>query len=406
MRRKCPLPSRVCPLPSIVRLVAAMQLVGCAAEGPADGPLVAQRDTIGDTIIVRTVSGSVWERPLSFREDLRIGVLEGSEVESFGAIQGVAVGADGSILVLDYQGPVLRQFDSTGRYLRDFGRRGQGPGEYQQRGWGLVVGNHGQVFLPDVNNGRINVYSGSGEARKAILGMERLIGGNRPIAVDTTGHIYVNVFVVDFAERRREQGSPPRPLVGLLHLDRSGAIIDTIFPPEIDGPPESAVWALHPYGHIVVGSNTTYTFEIRRQEGSVVRVSLPHTPVPFSDAGLATRAEDPDVIRAREADRLGGEPQDAQPEFRPAYNRFHFGSDGRIWVQRYIVDEGSSSEQASSSRFLQATAFDVFEEDGTYLGFARFPQNARPLVFTSTHVYAVETGEYDEQYVVRYRLGN
>ena len=138
----------------------------------------------------------------------------------------------------------------------------------------------------------------------------------------------------------------------------------------------------------------------------MVRVSLPHTPVPFSDAGLATRAEDPDVIRAREADRLGGEPQDAQPEFRPAYNRFHFGSDGRIWVQRYIVDEGSSSEQASSSRFLQATAFDVFEEDGTYLGFARFPQNARPLVFTSTHVYAVETGEYDEQYVVRYRLGN
>ena len=41
-----------CPLPSIVCLVAAMQLAGCAAEGPMDGPLVAHRDTIGDTIIV------------------------------------------------------------------------------------------------------------------------------------------------------------------------------------------------------------------------------------------------------------------------------------------------------------------------------------------------------------------
>jgi hypothetical protein len=34
-------------------------------------------DTIGDTIVVRTVSGSVWGGPAELAEELRIGVFEG-----------------------------------------------------------------------------------------------------------------------------------------------------------------------------------------------------------------------------------------------------------------------------------------------------------------------------------------
>ena len=389
----------------IAYLTATTSLGGCAADGPAAGPLVVRRDTVGDTIIVQTVSGSLWGRPLSYREDLRIGALEGSEVETFGEITEVAVGSDRSILVFDHQVPVLRKFDSSGTYLRDFGRRGQGPGEYVRGVSGLAVQRDGQVLLRDRGNGRINRYSENGDLVDAI---RDVAGGfsasHAAMIVDTTGHIYVKALMVDLFAMRREQGPNfhlPSPWpVGLIHLTRSGELVDTIPPPEIRGAAESLVWGLHPYGHMLVGSNSTYAFEIRRQDGGIIRVSLPYSPVPFSDAGLAESAE---LRAARIADGKAADGSDEErPEFRPAYNGFYFGSDGRIWVSRHIVDEMSST--ASPSRFFQPIGFDVFEEDGTYLGFARFPANARPMVFTSTHVYAVETGEYDEQYLVRYLL--
>ena len=37
---------------------------------------------------------------------------------------------DGSIYVADSQAGVVRQYDANGRFVRDFGRQGTGPGEF------------------------------------------------------------------------------------------------------------------------------------------------------------------------------------------------------------------------------------------------------------------------------------
>jgi hypothetical protein len=51
--------------------------------------------------------------------------------EQFERIDDVAVLSDGRIVVLDGQAPAVRLYTAAGRWIRDIGRTGEGPGEYQ-----------------------------------------------------------------------------------------------------------------------------------------------------------------------------------------------------------------------------------------------------------------------------------
>lgn len=55
-------------------------LVSAACGGPASersGDWVVERDTVGDTIVVRTLRGSVWGIPMELQIDLSIGTRDG-----------------------------------------------------------------------------------------------------------------------------------------------------------------------------------------------------------------------------------------------------------------------------------------------------------------------------------------
>ena len=139
------------PLRRAFVIVALVSLAAScrAAERPQRGTWKAERDTVGDTIIVRTVSGSVWGTPATLREDLAIGVLEGREELMFGMIQEMAVDASGGIYVFDGRVPALRYFDSTGTYVRTLGGKGAGPGEYQDAALGIGIRRDGRIVLPE-----------------------------------------------------------------------------------------------------------------------------------------------------------------------------------------------------------------------------------------------------------------
>jgi hypothetical protein len=64
-------------------------------------------------------------------EELSIGVADGAEEYIFGGIADVALGRDGSLYVFDRQVPIVRHYDASGKFLRNIGRAGSGPGEYR-----------------------------------------------------------------------------------------------------------------------------------------------------------------------------------------------------------------------------------------------------------------------------------
>ncbi len=81
------------------------------------------------------------------------------------------------------------------------------------------------------------------------------------------------------------------------------------------------------------------------------------------------------------------------------------GSDGRIWVRRNTrpiqIPVVENSLGMPPIGWAQPFVYDVFEEDGTFLGELRFPDRFEPHLFGAGYVWGVRRGDFDEEYVVR-----
>ncbi len=75
----------------------------------------------------------------------------------------IAFGPDGLIYVADgYANGRIVVFDGEGNRIREWGRRGTGPGEFNLP-HSLVVGPDGTVYVADRENGRIQLFTPEGE---------------------------------------------------------------------------------------------------------------------------------------------------------------------------------------------------------------------------------------------------
>ncbi|XP_070546046.1 tripartite motif-containing protein 2-like [Ptychodera flava] len=65
---------------------------------------------------------------------------------------------DGNVYVTDDSGDCVRVYTRHGKYLRSFGSKGKGQGQFN-RLWGVVIATTGMVFVADYNNKRIQVFN-------------------------------------------------------------------------------------------------------------------------------------------------------------------------------------------------------------------------------------------------------
>jgi hypothetical protein len=411
-----------CPRLSAVAVLTVMVLSSgaCSAErGPDAGTWVAEWDTIGDTVVVRTVSGSVWGAPRVMAEELSIGALDGPEELMLGSIESLAVDEEGGIYAFDSQVPALRYFDVDGNYVRTLGREGGGPGEYSDFVDRLAVRRDGKIVLPDVGNARLTLYEPDGR----LAAHWPVRGGIFPredVVVDTADHTYVPILIEMLPSNEPMQ-------VAYLHMDPEGNTVDTMLVPTLpDEPPLASMQsafaqqmvmtvrgfmdpskehALSPLGYMVVGVNDDYSFEVHWPDGRTVRIERVYQPVPYTPAERAEWEALFDWYRET------GYPVDlgAVPEHKLPYASFLTGEGGRIWVHRHVEarrDETvepppEETNERPPISWVEPEVYDVFEPDGTYLGEVRFPWRTRPLFVRGDTAWGVRRGELDEQYIVR-----
>lgn len=398
--------------------LTAAWTAACADADPGPAEWRAQVDTIGDTVVVRTLGGSEWGEAVLVPE-LRIGALEGEEHEMFGAVQGLAVAGDGNIYVYDRQVPALRKYGPDGEHLGTLGREGEGPGEYRNSDGGLAVLADGRVVLRDPGNGRFTVYGPDG----TFLETWPARGGTftmTPIYPVGDGGFYNPVF---------GGGQPMR----LVRHEPDGTPADTlsipdrgIEPPRLTARAEGisqtwfvpfwprAVWTFHADGHFVSAVTDRYAVDLLREDGSVLRIEKEADPVPVSREERA--AEEERVVRVmRRVDsswRWDGPPI---PQEKPLMRALFPGEDGRVWVQLHRpgervpddeLDPGPGGERPIP-RIQEPVVFDVFESDGRYLGRVTAPEGfstgPRPI-FRGEHVWATSQDDLGVPYVVRYRI--
>lgn len=144
-----------CPI-GITTSVAA-GLLGCYPDSSPQHSANIVTDTIGDTIVTRTLRGGVWDGVAELVPDLSVGQgMDGPEEYTFGSIASLAVDDDGNIYVLDGQAQDLRVFDAEGTYLTTLARRGRGPGELA-RAEAMALLPDRRVVVRDPENARVQV---------------------------------------------------------------------------------------------------------------------------------------------------------------------------------------------------------------------------------------------------------
>lgn len=399
---------------ALPRVAAALFLLAaCADERIGSNPTdswQATHDTIGDTVVVHTVAGSVWGEPRTLVEDLAIGTLDGADEYMFGRVHEVAPDDSGGVYVFDGQVPALRYYDAAGAHVRTLGGEGSGPGEYRDQALGLAVRRDGRLVLRDPRNARLTIYEPDGTPSDHIPVASGLFTGNA-LVLDTADHMYLAVLTGE-TERNR-----PWP-IGYLHLDDTGAIVDTIRPPSIAGEPTEAAWmwgankewVLAPDRSIVVGLTDRIALEVRRPDGSVVRIQRDHDRIAPLPEERAEREALNDWYRRNQAANLTTE-IGAVPDLKPAWRSLNVADDGSIWVRLHTTAQrlGELSDDPNPNRpppltWVEPSVFDVFRPDGTYLGEVRMPPRTRIAAIRNDVVWGIRVGEFNEQYVVRLRM--
>jgi hypothetical protein len=91
-----------------------------------------------------------------------VGTVEGRDWEMFSQVRAVAFDRRDNMYLLDGQNLRVIVFDATGKYLRQFGKKGGGPGEFQAP-IGLDIAADGNVVVSDLGNRAFVVFTPAGE---------------------------------------------------------------------------------------------------------------------------------------------------------------------------------------------------------------------------------------------------
>ncbi len=384
------------------------------------------REMLGDTTVVRTVSGSIWGAQARLTPEISIGELDGDLEYLFGRITSLAVASDGTIYVVDAQVPELRAYGPDGVFKSIIGGPGEGPGEIKGPDGGLAVLSDGRVLVRDPGNARIQVYAASGDP----LDTWPIRGGfNMSTPFHQTAADEVHAMIIldpeaDFSDWQ----------MGWVRMGSDGVPGDTLVPPDTYEAPRLEArseegdnrsisinsvpfspgeqWAIHVDGYFVHGVSTDYRIDILKP-GAPLRIERVYEPVPVM-RGEKAEAEANTIrnMRFTQPDWRWNGP--AIPDEKPAFRDIKVGRDGRIWIQISAAgieaddpDYDPSDPESIEDRWSEPVAFDVFEADGEYLGRVvtemGFSMSPSP-VFGSDHVWATTRDELGVQRVVRFRI--
>ena len=357
-----------------------------------------------------------------FEEVYRVGAALGEAWQEFGRIRQVAFDAAGNLYVLDSLAGRIVVVAPDGELLREFGRLGEGPGEFGSAIEMVVMANGG-VVVADVRQRAYQIFDGRGEyVRQIRMDGEReyripWMFPERDGASVVVGSRLAGFFgVAPFPDN----SAPPARLIQRWSFAGEVVVRDTITrawePPRgredrrLAFEPTLEVGVL-PGGWVAYSDSSAYAIKIASEETGISRVlTRPFSPKPVTER--TKRAErdrrlrevgQGSVIRSPDGVRVtggGGGDRARQRieeleffEEMPVVRRLRTSWSGSIWVQRRGEEP------------LDDGPIDVVTSDGRYIGSYPTGATALPRAFGPDGLAAfIERDDLDVQTVVVKRL--
>ena len=343
--------------------------------------------------------------------DLRIGTVDGDDPGYiFGDIRGVQGASDGTIYVLDYQAVEVRTFSPDGEYLGTIVRQGEGPGEIREAN-GILLSGDTLLWIHDHGQWTIIGVDPAGEELRRFDKPVRSYGYIWDGAFDNEGRYWKETRHSDEDEEYREP--EPGQLTGFYRryqksYNLSTEAIDSVYLGEgsyrsymetrgggqtfysIPFDP-SEVTVVSPSGDLWHANTASYRLTRTGEGGDtlvVIEAALPVIPVTSEDRSSYVRRWvdlDPEARRGAEA------AAELMPDFKPILESLFLDDEGRLWVERATPSD-------------VPPFYDLFSQDGDYLGSARLafePRGSSKVSVQHGNIYTWVVDELDTPFVVR-----
>ena len=363
-------------LVSIVLIISAFILLASCQNQKAEWKGTIE-DVDGVTIVKNPKEPMYGEDVCVIEEELSIGEAEGREEYMFSEVQSIATDDNERIYVLDYKENNVKIYNKNGKFVKKFGKKGQGPGEFYLPRT-VIITNQDEILVQNIRS--LAFFSLEGDFKRSLSVAQVRLGR---INIDSDGNITGLCIIRDDENPRYELkkfdselnylyslGSSPLP-----NARRDG--FNPLFP--------VLRWNVINRNQIVCGYMKEYELKVFDAKGNLIRKILKkYTP-------LEVTQEDVD-------ERLQGEelpPQLKESMVIPKYHcpfRWMIADDeGRIFVWTY--------ERAADG---EGYYYDVFDAEGKFI--VKVPLKSRPFLFKNSKLYTVEEDEEGYQYVKRYKV--
>ena len=378
--------------------------------------------------------------PRTATSQVRVQQLERAEAtfpEPFTSVSGLRELSDGRILIGDRTEKHVSFIDFATGSMRQIGRVGEGPGEYQSPG-GLVALPDDYTLLLDLANLRLTRIAPDGKLDMESWPMLRQNGLLRPTAADAQGRLFYSASGGMRMALGGGAASTPPDSLPIIRWDPATDVTDTVgtfYSPSATGrgggggnisfnsgrsgrislagfrqqpfSPRDA-WAAVPDGGVAVARAMTYRMDWYRNGVSTAGPAIEYDPIRITkdekEAWADRQANQTATFVAigGGGGRGGGGTFEVPrpdldeidfPDYKPPFpvSGVRATPDGQIWVQRY--------QRHDEDRAL----FDVFNERGELVKQVRLPAGRRLVGFGDGVLYAVMTDEDDLQWLERYK---
>lgn len=398
---------------------------GCAgadaSRSAGSAGLATTIDSTADTVHAR-VKGAVPEAAVRYLTTEVAVAPDADDTSLFTDVFEFDVDGEGRQWVFDRPANTLFLLAPDGQLLQRIGRQGAGPGEFNSNN-GMVVQGDSGLALWDARNGRVSFLDREGAWRTSWM-VPTGFNTSNGLITDRSGQLYL-----------RRPVTPPREgeilgRMGLVRLLPGGGFGDSLAPPDLpvarevyiarqEGSTSSTSsrhapnfhWAWHPGGYFIAAHGGTGTLVLARPGAKPLVIARQAPPI---EVPAEERAEERESITYNMRQTEPGwtwRGPDLPVSKAPIAGLFA-ARDGRIWVRVAAPSEVIPPAERAIPRdtlqpvltFRTPVVYEVFAEDGRFLGRVVFPPRATLIEADGDVVWAIARNEVDLPAVTRFRI--
>ena len=336
-------------------------------------------------------------KPIQFIVDLSIGVEEGDDVYIFNDPRDIDADREGNIYVLDFRDCTIKKYDPQGIHIKNIGRSGEGPGEFQ-RPLGLCLSEQGNIFVADWSTRKIHVLNSDGEFERAI-NVDRLnqisVTRNEELIIGAKYPVKGEKDEIQYFYRVGTYDQEKNKILNFYSQKqhRWDRLSDETFTFEY---PLFVRWATNSKDQIIIATANTYEMKVFTPGGSLLsKYILEVKPIPVT--GEAKRKISGILDRLRSG--LGIDDPEIRKivEYHPVFNCISIDEKDRIWVERY--------DPFQSDKAHKEIIYDVFSPDGKFLFSTKIELDIYPQpIFKNGYIYALSRDESGYAKALRLRM--